>query len=150
MSQICYPTGNAAGVSLSTITDGFILFYFQGYLIPKDWSIVYSIRETQHTSPLYDDAEKFNPDRWYDLDRMSEESGADVTRFHYVPFGFGARGCIGKIYAQLVVKIFLIELVQSCSWTLKNTDITMMYIPATVSTDHLPAVFKRREEGSTL
>lgn len=110
------------------------LVYFQGYLIPKDWTIIFSIRETQHLSPLYECPEEFNPERWSDgkLDNKSE-------RFHYVPFGFGARACIGKAFAQLVVKMFIIELVRTCDWRLKNESPVMRYIPIPVATDQLPA-----------
>lgn len=117
----------------------------QGFLVPKDWTVIYSIRETQQTSPIYTFPDRFNPDRWLEIDRQSQEFGADPARFHYIPFGYGARNCVGTTYAKLVMKVFLIELVESCSWTLKNRDIKMLHIPATVPADYLPATFTWRK-----
>lgn len=119
----------------------------QGFLVPKGWTVIYSIRETQHTSPLYRFPDRFDPDRWLEIDKLSRDSGTDAARFHYIPFGYGARHCIGLTYAKLVMKIFLIELVQTCSWTLKNRDIKMLYIPATVPADYLPATFTWRKSA---
>lgn len=114
-------------------------FELGGYLIPKDWVVIYSVRETQHTSPLFDDAESFIPERWEGLDEL-----AGANKYHYIPFGAGPRGCIGKAYAMLLAKIFVIELVRRCDWTLKNPNPKMRYIPVPVATDHLPITISRR------
>lgn len=114
-------------------------FELGGYLIPKDWVLIYSIRETQHTSPLYDESDQFLPERWEKL-----EENSDTYRFHFIPFGAGARGCLGKTYAMLLAKIFVIELVRRCDWSLKNPNPTMRYIPVPVATDHLPLTVTRR------
>ncbi|KAL4232173.1 hypothetical protein ACF0H5_009748 [Mactra antiquata] len=127
--RLCPPAGGGFRKALQS-------FELGGYLIPKDWSIIVSIRETQHLSPLFKHSEMFDPDRWND-DKL--DKGAE--RFHYLPFGMGARGCVGKTYAQIVIKVFIIELVRTCDWTLKNENIQMRYIPVPVASDYLPATF---------
>jgi cytochrome P450 len=44
-----------------------------------------------HTPALYPDPERFDPDRWLD--------DAERDPFSYVPFGGGARRCIGEAFA---------------------------------------------------
>lgn len=105
---------------------------------------MYSIRETQHLSPLFDHSDVFDPDRW---EQIASHSDTDNTKnFHYIPFGSGARGCVGKMYAQLVTKIFVIELVRTCDWYLKNKKVKLTYIPVPVASDHLPVEFRRKGE----
>ena len=36
----------------------------QGCQVPKGWTVVYSIRETQHTSDMFNADTTFDPDRW--------------------------------------------------------------------------------------
>ncbi|KAH3706574.1 hypothetical protein DPMN_065962 [Dreissena polymorpha] len=123
-------------------------FELGGFLIPKDWIVMYSIRETHYTSPLFENPADFNPDRWTDIDAASSD-GNKQARFHFLPFSYGARGCIGKTYAQMVLKIFIIELVQQCEWQLCNDKPEMRFFPVPVSTDHLPIVVMTRTETVT-
>nr|KAG5700960.1 hypothetical protein BaRGS_034245 [Batillaria attramentaria] len=107
-------------------------FELDGYQVPKGWNVVYSIRETQMFSDLFDKGDSFDPDRWQHLDNRSDET------FHYLPFGRGARSCVGKEYARLLLKILTVELTRSCSWTLLNEDVQMRLLPVPHPTDGLP------------
>ncbi|XP_053406786.1 cytochrome P450 26A1-like [Mercenaria mercenaria] len=134
--RLCPPVGAGFRKALKS-------FELGGYLIPKDWTVMFSIRETQQLSPVFEHSEKFDPDRW---DKILSTRNSSPEGFNYIPFGFGARGCVGKMYAQLVIKIFVIELVRSCDWCLKNKNIEMTYIPIPVARDHLPVIFCARGE----
>ena len=46
----------------------------------------------------FEDPEEYNPHRW-----LSDEKG--VSKFASLPFGFGARMCIGKRIAELQLKM---------------------------------------------
>ncbi|WAR21445.1 CP26A-like protein [Mya arenaria] len=111
--RVCPPAGAGFRKALKS-------FELGGYLVPKGWTIMYSIRETHHTSPVFEDAASFEPDRWAALTQTSDDDGHDLAKFHYLPFGYGARSCIGKMYAQLVLKVFLVELVRGYDWRLEN------------------------------
>ncbi|XP_026546082.1 cytochrome P450 26B1 [Notechis scutatus] len=80
-------------------------FELDGFQIPKGWSIMYSIRDTHDTAPVFKDVDVFDPDR-FSQDRSEDKDG----RFHYLPFGGGVRTCLGKHLAKLFLKVLAIEL----------------------------------------
>lgn len=87
--------------------------YSQGYQIPKDWSIMYSIRDTHETSAAFQNPELFDPDRF-----SPERDESRASRFSYVPFGGGVRRCVGRELAMLVLKTLCVELLATAEWTL--------------------------------
>ncbi|KAM3938021.1 cytochrome P450 26B1 isoform 1-T1 [Leptodactylus fuscus] len=80
-------------------------FELDGFQIPKGWSVLYSIRDTHDTAPVFKDVDVFDPDR-FGQDRTEDKDG----RFHYLPFGGGIRNCLGKQLAKLFLKTLTIEL----------------------------------------
>lgn len=76
------------------------------------------------------------------------------NRFHYLPFGAGARRCVGQEFARLVLRILLVELVKNSVWKLKNDKPIMKYLPVTHPADNLPlefmetSPFRRRANSS--
>ncbi|XP_069601223.1 cytochrome P450 26B1 [Ranitomeya imitator] len=80
-------------------------FELDGFQIPKGWSVMYSIRDTHDTAPVFKDVDVFDPDR-FGQDRTEDKDG----RFHYLPFGGGVRNCLGKQLAKLFLKTLAIEL----------------------------------------
>lgn len=116
-----------------------LLSFFQGYRIPEGWTLAYGIRDTHLTSSLYTDSDSFNPERWAsipNLDKVGTENKTD--RFNFCPFGGGARTCVGKEFAKLALRLFIIELVKTCDWTLLNESAPMKYIPVPRAADNLP------------
>jgi cytochrome P450 len=59
--------------------------------IPADATVVVSPYLLQHRSDLHDTPEEFNPDRW----AGAQQKGQRVSRDAFLPFGAGARKCIG-------------------------------------------------------
>ncbi|XP_045189024.2 cytochrome P450 26A1-like [Mercenaria mercenaria] len=83
-------------------------FELDGYTVPKDWSVVFSIRETHNHADSVQNPDVFNPDRW-----LQPEFGKD--KYSFLPFGGGARICPGQAYAKMILKLFSIEFTRSCS-----------------------------------
>ncbi len=80
-----------------------------GYRIPAKTTVFICPLVLHRRSELYDDPERFDPDRWLIADRPA---------FAYVPFGGGARRCIGEEFAwtetvlvlSMIAKAFRFEL----------------------------------------
>ncbi|GAB3654376.1 hypothetical protein GCM10027589_13040 [Actinocorallia lasiicapitis] len=64
------------------------------YTVPAGSTIVYSPYLVHHDAALYDDPESFAPDRWDDPALRS-------ARHALIPFGSGARKCIGDSFATV-------------------------------------------------
>uniref|UniRef100_A0A8C9NWL8 Cytochrome P450 family 26 subfamily C member 1 n=1 Tax=Serinus canaria TaxID=9135 RepID=A0A8C9NWL8_SERCA len=88
-------------------------FELDGYQIPKGWSVMYSIRDTHETAAVYQ-----SPPSSFDPERFGAGRPEAAGRFHYIPFGGGARSCIGKELAQAILKLLAIELVSTARWEL--------------------------------
>ncbi|XP_074764494.1 cytochrome P450 26C1 isoform X5 [Athene noctua] len=100
-------------------------FELDGYQIPKGWSVMYSIRDTHETAAIYQ-----SPPSSFDPDRFSAARTEAMGRFHYIPFGGGARSCIGKELAQAILKLLAIELVSTARWELATPGYpTMQTVP---------------------
>ncbi|XP_043912621.1 cytochrome P450 26A1 [Protopterus annectens] len=110
-------------------------FEIHGYQIPKGWNVLYSICDTHDVAEIFTDKEEFNPDRF-----MSSYL-EDFSRFQYIPFGGGARTCVGKEFANLVLKIFTMEIAKGCDWQLLNGPPTMKTSPTVYPVDNLPTKF---------
>jgi cytochrome P450 len=76
------------------------------YDLPKDAMIVFSQYITHHMPELYPEPERFLPERW---ERISP------SLYEYLPFGAGARMCIGMAFAMMEIKIVLAMLLQQYS-----------------------------------
>ena len=102
-------------------------FDLQGKQIPKGWSVIYSIRETIHLSDMFTDTHTFDPDRFSE-DRQEEVAGG---RYSMPVFGQGSRGCIGKNFALLALRILVIELVRMTEFEIPNAEkIKFSWLPA--------------------
>ena len=90
------------------------IFIQQGYQIPKGWIVYNSIACTQKDTDLFLHKDQFKPERWFSF--IPDKS----TNYHYLPFGSGPRGCVGKEFARLVMRLFLIYFVSTCTWEIHN------------------------------
>ncbi|KAL0964724.1 hypothetical protein UPYG_G00328070 [Umbra pygmaea] len=110
-------------------------FELNGYQIPKGWNVIYSICDTHDVADVFPNKEEFHPERF--MVKASEES----SRFNYIPFGGGSRMCVGKEFAKVLLKIFLVELTLQCNWALSNGPPTMKTGPTVYPVDNLPTMF---------
>lgn len=115
---------------------------FNGYRIPKGWSVLYQIHRTQQDSTSYPNPDQFDPDR-FDRNQVDK-----IQPFSYVPFGGGIRECVGKEFARLEMKIFAALLVWHYEWDLvpdQNLDFVMNPTPR--PRDGLKVHLRRRTAG---
>jgi cytochrome P450 len=76
---------------------------FQGYTIPSGTRVMYSIYLTHRLEQYWDRPHQFIPDRFDQFKPLP---------YTYLPFGGGARNCIGAAFAQVEVKIVLARILQ--------------------------------------
>jgi cytochrome P450 len=73
---------------------------YNGYLIPKNSLLAYSIYATHRQESVFPEALSFQPERWL-------EGKSHPNPFSYLPFGYGARYCIGARLAIALIKTHL-------------------------------------------
>lgn len=78
-------------------------FVFEGHTIPKGSLVLYSPYVTGRDAALWENPDDFVPDRWV---------GNDVDPYAFVPFGGGARRCIGFAFAIQELKVLLAEMLR--------------------------------------
>ncbi|XP_019494533.1 PREDICTED: cytochrome P450 26C1 [Hipposideros armiger] len=117
-------------------------FELDGYQIPKGWSVMYSIRDTHETAAVYrSPPEGFDPERF---GAAGEDARGPSGRFHYIPFGGGARSCLGQELAQAVLQLLAVELVRTARWELATPDFpAMQTVPIVHPVDGLRLFFHR-------
>ncbi|OKH40442.1 cytochrome P450 [[Phormidium ambiguum] IAM M-71] len=111
---------------------------YNGYAIPEGWGVLYQIGRTHQDESVYSQPEKFDPERF------SPERSEDKKPFSYLPFGGGMRECLGKAFAQLVMKVFAVHLVRDYSWELlPEQNLELVTIPTPHPKDGLKVNFER-------
>lgn len=73
------------------------------YELPKQTFVIFSQYVTHHMPELYPQPERFLPERW---ERITP------SLYEYLPFGAGARMCIGATFAMTEIKIVLAMILQ--------------------------------------
>ncbi len=85
---------------------------FGGYRIPAGQRIMYSIYLTQRHPDYWPNPSAFQPERF--------AVGNKHAPYTFLPFGGGARNCIGAAFAQVEGKIVLARLLQRFDFTLQE------------------------------
>ena len=112
-------------------------FEFNGYQIPKGWTIQYQIAQTHKDNDIYTESDKFDPDRFSPARQEDKQAN-----FAYIPFGGGLRECIGKEFARLEMRIFASLLLQKCQWELlPNQNLELVTVPTPHPKDGLKVRF---------
>uniref|UniRef100_A0A1X7UA25 Cytochrome P450 n=1 Tax=Amphimedon queenslandica TaxID=400682 RepID=A0A1X7UA25_AMPQE len=73
------------------------------YHIPAKTTIFGGLETMGQDPTLFKDPLKFNPDRW---------TTDDIHPFTVLPFGFGPRGCWGRRFAEIEMKVLLCQLIR--------------------------------------
>jgi cytochrome P450 len=79
---------------------------FQDYRIPAGQRILYSIYLTHRDERYWHSSTVFNPARF------APEQARQQTPYSFLPFGGGARNCIGTAFAQIEAKVILARILQ--------------------------------------
>ncbi|MBE9168292.1 cytochrome P450 [Pleurocapsales cyanobacterium LEGE 06147] len=119
-------------------------FEFKGYRIPKGWNIQYQIAQTHKDKEIYQECDRFDPDRF------SPERTEDKQKsFGYIPFGGGLRECLGKEFARLEMRIFASMLLRDYEWQLlPEQNLELVTIPTPHPRDGLKIDFRRQVEDT--
>jgi retinoid hydroxylase len=112
-------------------------FVFNGYQIPKGWTIQYQIAQTHKDSAIYSESDRFDPDRFSPTRQEDKQAN-----FAYIPFGGGLRECLGKEFARLEMRIFASLLLQKYQWELlPNQNSELVTVPTPHPKDGLKVKF---------
>ncbi|WP_283252083.1 cytochrome P450 [Aeromicrobium wangtongii] len=83
-----------------------------GHRIPADRLVAVMVHMSHHMPELWDDPERFDPERFAD-DRRDDK----VHRYAWEPFGGGVHKCIGLFFAGAEVKTILVHLLRQFEWS---------------------------------
>ena len=84
------------------------------YVVPKGIPVMMALHEIHHDKKLWGDPEVFRPERF---DPTSDEFKSR-HRYAFMPFGGGARKCIGYRFALMEMKTALIVLYRKFKFTI--------------------------------
>ncbi|OLT33221.1 hypothetical protein BJF79_08035 [Actinomadura sp. CNU-125] len=92
------------------------------HVLPAGTTVVFSPYLIHHRSDLFPRPDRFDPDRW-----LPERSAA-IPRQAFIPFGMGARKCIGDQFALHQASIFLATI--TARWRLEPVHRTVRPVRA--------------------
>ena len=87
-----------------------------GMEIPAGRLVLYSAYVTGRLPELWPDPDRFDPTRW-------APGAPEPVPYSFVPFGGGARRCIGFALATLELQVMAVRLVQHVAWELRRTKV---------------------------
>lgn len=70
-----------------------------GTVLPEGAEVIFSPHALHHDPASFEDPYRFDPDRW------SPDRAAKIPKGAFVPFGAGARQCVGNLFAQTEIVI---------------------------------------------
>ncbi len=118
---------------------------FNSYSIPQGWFILYQIGKTHQDGRVYAHPEQFDPGR-FEAQRAEDKA----KPYSYVPFGGGVRECLGKEFAKLEMKLFVVQLLREYEWELlPNQNLDLIMTPTPHPRDGLQVKFQRLAEVSS-
>ncbi|XP_049841696.1 cytochrome P450 4C1-like isoform X2 [Schistocerca gregaria] len=101
-----------------------------GVLVPKGTTLAFMPCITHRLPEFFQDPQKFDPSRFL------ENHGGKEHVCSYIPFGVGARNCVGSQYARLQLKVFLSNVLRrfrilphSCREDLEECILTVSHQP---------------------
>uniref|UniRef100_A0AAG5DB37 Cytochrome P450 n=1 Tax=Anopheles atroparvus TaxID=41427 RepID=A0AAG5DB37_ANOAO len=97
----------------------------QGYRIPKGTEVAMLTPVLQRDQTYFDQPEAFLPERWLTERPEGIQSAKDSHPFIFLPFGFGARSCIGKRMAMMEMEIIVARLVRQFELRWNYEDLKM-------------------------
>ena len=97
------------------------------YNLPAGTVLAISPYMIHRRTDLYEDPDRFNPDRWL----MPKEEASVPAIPYYIPFGGGARRCIGEHFALAEASVALATI--ASFWDLSESSIQKVRSPLSVS-----------------
>ena len=87
-----------------------------GYTVPKGSTVFVSPYVMHHLPQYFDEPEAFQPERF------TPEFEKSLPKFAYMPFGGGARVCIGNAFAMMEAQLILATIAQKYRFALAQTE----------------------------
>ncbi|KAL7114647.1 hypothetical protein ACP275_04G134200 [Erythranthe tilingii] len=85
----------------------------EGHEIKKGWNVNIDATEIHYDSATYKEPMRFNPSRFDEIHKPHS----------YIPFGSGARTCLGINMAKVTMLVFLHRLTTGFTWTVDDEDL---------------------------
>ncbi|KAL0111384.1 hypothetical protein PUN28_012938 [Cardiocondyla obscurior] len=99
-----------------------------GYKIPKGVQVVFPTLVTGNMEEYVTDAKTFKPSRW-----LRDSDNENLHPFASLPYGYGARMCLGRRFADLEMQVLLAKLLRSYKLEYHHQPlkykVTFMYAP---------------------
>ncbi|GIY04005.1 cytochrome P450 4V2 [Caerostris extrusa] len=113
-----------------------------GYKIPKKTTVVVSPFLVHRDENVFPDPEKFDPERFL------PENSANIPECAYIPFAAGPRNCIGRVFAEMEVKVLVCHILRNFSFTLWTRGTKCFPLPKITLQSSQPAriKFRRRQQ----
>lgn len=86
-----------------------------GHFIPRQSQVAINVYASMRLSDWWSDPDTFDPGRFTD--------GADATpvhRYAFAPFGGGVHKCIGQQFADMSVKVIMLQLLREFDWRVRS------------------------------
>lgn len=118
-----YPVVNGNGRTLMQDVN------LSGYLVPKGTHIAMLPVLVSRNEKQYPEPNKFLPERW-----LREKTSCPHTKtahpFAFLPFGFGARSCIGRRLAELEMESLLANIIRNfkLEWHYSDLKVNSLFI----------------------
>jgi len=107
------------------------------YLIPAGSEVVYSPYMTHMDPEIYPEPKRFRPDRWLDF---------KPSAYQYLPFGAGARMCLGASFGAMQVRLMVAIIVQRCRLeVIPGTKIDLTVNVVMSPKNGLPMIVRRQD-----
>ncbi|KAI9246372.1 cytochrome P450 [Sporodiniella umbellata] len=110
-----------------------------GYKIKADTPAAIQVYAMHHNKDIYPDPERFDPDRW------TPEEEQKRSRFAWLPFSTGPRGCIGMAFALQEAKTVLAMLLHRFEFKHEGPKVEWDYKMATTKPHNLFMTLHPRE-----
>ncbi|EFN81219.1 Probable cytochrome P450 49a1 [Harpegnathos saltator] len=100
-----------------------------GYTIPKGTFVIMANQITSQREQLFEDSEKYRPERWLNQD---EHAYNFYQAYSCLPFGYGARSCLGRNMAETQMMLLITRLVREFTIEYDYTDIQSRFLMVNV------------------
>eukprot|EP01102_Stenamoeba_stenopodia_P011853 TRINITY_DN3667_c0_g3_i1.p1 TRINITY_DN3667_c0_g3~~TRINITY_DN3667_c0_g3_i1.p1 ORF type:complete len:533 (-),score=92.89 TRINITY_DN3667_c0_g3_i1:251-1849(-) len=101
-----------------------------GFSVPAHTTVMVQTWDVNHDAQAWKKPLEFNPGRWGKLSQKLHK----YNKYAWVPYGSGARSCLGEFISQHVAKIALLHVLKNYYVTLAPEDVGKEYvIPPTLT-----------------
>lgn len=111
------------------------------WTIPAGATVLFSIYALQRDPALFEEPERFDPDRW------APDRAAGIKRAAYLPFGSGVRGCVGEQFARTQLAVILSVILREYSLYPARPEPAAPVVRILVTPGAIPLVVRRRPAG---